>query len=178
MTDEHPHTASDFDHVLGRWTEPRWAPYPVSLEAIRRFVQAAMISDEIYGKDDPEIVARYGGIVAPPLFPLSVFVRPLGTPDPLDRFREDPDWDAAGGTDPYALPPIETPLERSMNGGTKARPIRLARVGDLVSCRARYLDVTPRTGRSGPLLLVRVDARYSDQEGNELLQVERTLIRR
>jgi hypothetical protein len=166
------------DELIGTWSDLRTAPYPVSLDAIRRFVQGAMLPDDVYGSDAPDVVARYGGIVAPPLFPLSVFVRPLGTPDPLDRFASDPDWDAAGGLDVFALPPLKTELAKSLNGGTEARPLRLARVGDVISSQARYLDVTPREGKSGPLLFVRIEARYADQDGEDLLRTIRTIIRR
>ncbi|WP_238015711.1 MaoC family dehydratase N-terminal domain-containing protein [Dactylosporangium sp. AC04546] len=171
-------TAVAYDHLLGTWTPPRTAPYPVSLESIRRFVQGAMLPDDVYGNDDPAMVERHGGIVAPPLYPLSVFVRPLRTPDPLDRFATDPDWDAAGGMDVFALPPLETPFAKSLNGGTEARPVRLARVGDVISCQARYLDITPRQGRTGPMLVVRIEARYTDQDGQDLLRTVRTIIRR
>ncbi|CUR58475.1 conserved hypothetical protein [metagenome] len=178
MTDTAAPRAQDFDHLVGTWTELRSAPYPVSLDTVRRFVQGAMLPDGVYGNDAAEIVARYGGVVAPPLFPLSVFVRPLGTPDPLDRFATEDDWDAAGGLDVFALPKLETVLAKSLNGGTEARPIRLARVGDVISCQARYLDITPREGRSGPMLFVRIEARYVDQHGDDLLRTVRTIIRR
>ena len=168
----------DSGHLLGVWTEPRTAPHPVSIDAIRRFVQAAMIEDAVYGSEDADVIARFGGVVAPPLYPLSVFVRPLTAPDPLDRLAVEPDWDVAGGVAGFDLPPLETRFAKSLNGGTEARPIRLARVGDLISCSARYLDVTPREGRSGPMLIVRIEARYADQTGSDLLRTVRTILRR
>lgn len=168
----------EFDHLLDIWTEPRSAPETVSLDSIRRFVQAAMISDRVYGNEDPVVIARFGGVVAPPLYPLSAFVRPRHTPDPLDRLAADRDWDVAGGVAGFDLPPLETELSKSLNGGTEARPIRLARVGDTVICQARYLSFAHREGRSGPLLIVKIEARYSDQNGQDLLRTIRTIIRR
>jgi MaoC dehydratase-like protein len=170
--------AAQLDELVGRWMKSRSAPYPVSLDSIRRFVQAAMISDDIYGSEDPRVVVRFGGIVAPPLYPLSVFVRPLGTPDPFEQFAIDPGWDAAGGVSGYDLPPLETPLTKSLNGGTEAQPLQLARVGDTIYCQARYQEVTARQGRSGPLLIVRVEVRYFEQNGDDLLRTVRTIIRR
>ncbi|REE75483.1 MaoC dehydratase-like protein [Rhodococcus wratislaviensis] len=167
-----------FDHLLGTWSEARTAPYAVSLDSIRRFVQGAMNTDDVYGNTDAAVVARFGGVVAPPLYPLNVFVRALGTPDPLDRLRDDPHWDAAGGVAAYDLPPIDTPLVKTLNGGTEARVVALAKVGDRISTQARYLDITPREGKSGPLLIVRVEVRYFEQNGMDLLRTVRTLIRR
>jgi hypothetical protein len=169
---------SPFGHLIGQWTEACAAAYPVSLDSIRRFVQAAMISDDVYGSEDPAVVARFGGVVAPPLYPLNAFVRPLGTVDPLDRLVRDPDWDAAASVSAFDLPPLDTPLIKTLNGGTEAQVPRLARVGDRISCQARYVEIMPREGRSGPLLIVRIEVRYFDQDGNDLLRTVRTLIRR
>ncbi|MFE7416841.1 MaoC family dehydratase N-terminal domain-containing protein [Rhodococcus sp. NPDC057529] len=170
--------AGRFAQLLDTWSETRTAPCAVSLDSIRRFVQGAMITDDVYGNTDAAVVARFGGVVAPPLYPLNVFVRALGTPDPLDRLHDDPNWDAAGGVAAYDLPPIDTPLIKTLNGGTEARVVALAKVGDRISTQARYLDITPRDGKSGPLLIVRVEVRYFEQDGNDLLRTVRTLIRR
>ena len=65
---------------------------PISADAVRRFVQATSEQDPVYW-DEQIATRRYGGPVAPPLYPMHAFRRQAGTPDPLDRAAQDRDWD-------------------------------------------------------------------------------------
>ena len=154
------------------------APYPLGPDELRRFVQAVMEGNPVHW--DPAVAgsSRYGEVVATPLFPMhSTTRRAPGTPDPLDRVHDDPGWD---GTDLAAglggLPPVDVPLKRILNGGTEAEFFRLARLGDVVSAQSRYTDISEREGRSGPMVLLKVETTYTNQDDETLLVSTMTVI--
>ncbi len=152
------------------------ADYPLSEQDLRRFTQAVMNPDPIH-YDDQVAAARYGGVVAPPLYPVHAFRRPAGSPDPFDRLVEDPGWD---GTDAAAglggLPPLDLPFSRVLNGGVEAEFHQLARVGDIISAQSTYADIKERDGRSGAMVLVTVQTTYTNQDGAVLASVRSTVI--
>jgi acyl dehydratase len=154
------------------------AAHPLGEEELRRFTQAVMNTDPIH-HDEQAAAARYGGVVAPALYPVHAFRRPAGSPDPFDRLLEDPDWD---GTDVSAglggLPPLELPFSRVLNGGVQAEFHRLARVGDVISAQASYADIQEREGRSGAMVLVTVETTYTNQDDAVLARVRSTVILR
>ncbi|MGE3619760.1 MAG: MaoC family dehydratase N-terminal domain-containing protein [Acidimicrobiia bacterium] len=160
-------------------TGPRLtAPAPVERDALRRFVQASMEQDPIHWDDEVARASRYGEVVAPPLYPVHVFRRPAGTPDPLDRLAEDPDWDGTDTSGLGSLPEIDLPLPRLLNGGVGAEVFRLARLGDVISMQARYLDLEEKATRSGPMVVVRVGTDYTLDTGEPLLRTVQTILRR
>jgi len=155
------------------------APYPLSEDTLRRFVQAVMEGNPVHWDEEAAAGSRYGAVVAPPLYPMHAFPQPPGTPDPLDRLHEDPDWDGTDvGKGLGGLPPLDVPLKRVLNGGTEAEFFQLARVGDRISAQSRYLDITEREGRSGPMVLVQVETTYTNQADELLLRSVMTVIMR
>jgi acyl dehydratase len=154
------------------------APVPLTEERLRRFMQGVMEDDPIHWDHEAAAASRYGEIVATPLWPGHAFVRAAGTPDPLDRLAEDPEWDGAGGSSQGGLPPLDLPLVRILNGGTEAEFFQLAKVGDVISSQAEYADITQREGRSGTLVIVRVRTVYTNQDDDVLVVVTSSLIRR
>ncbi len=153
------------------------APAPLAPDTLRRFVQAAMETDPIHFDDAAARARGYDGIVAPPLYPLHAFPRRGGTPDPLDALGADPDWDGIELVED-GLPPLELPLERLLNGGVEAEVHDLCRLGDTVTCRSRYAEITERQGRSGPMVFVVVRTEYATTVGRALLTVHTTMIAR
>jgi acyl dehydratase len=156
------------------------APYPLGPDELRRFVQAGMEGNPVHWDEEAAAASRYGGVVATPLYPMHVLRRAPGTPDPLERVHEDPDWD---GTDLAAglggLPPIEIPeLRRVLNGGTAAEFFQLARLGDTITAQSRYVSISEREARSGPMVLVEVQTSYTNQDGDLLLRSTMTVIMR
>jgi acyl dehydratase len=155
------------------------ASHPLGPDELRRFVQAVMEDNPVHWDEQVASDSRYGAVVATPLWPMHAIHRAPGTPDPLERLWDDPEWD---GTDLAAglggLPPLDVPLKRVLNGGTEAEFFRLARVGDRITAQSRYVDMTEREGRSGPMVLVVVETTYTNQDDDVLVRSRMTVIMR
>jgi 3-methylfumaryl-CoA hydratase len=85
---------------------------------------------------------------------------------PLDR-------QSALGADGHAkrggfLPPV--PLPRRMWAGGRLTFEEPLRIGDRIERTSRILDVTPKTGRSGPLVFVRVRHEVSGPHGRAIVE--------
>lgn len=149
--------------------------------ALRRFVQAIMDDDRIYWDEEYAKGTRYGGVVAPPLFPGFTNRRRPGTPDPLDRLKTDHDWDGAtgAGDDSGALPPVKLPLVRLLNGGVSAEFFAYCKPGDRITGQNRYVNIAEREGRDGsPMVIITTETTFTNQDGVLLAKVQNTLIRR
>jgi hypothetical protein len=163
--------------LVGAWTEPQPACDAVEPGAVRRFAQAIMDDDPAYAPG-AAATSRYGGPVAPPLFPNHMLRRPFGTPDLLhERARQDPDFD---GVLPAAgLPPLpglqQLPV---LNGGSEFEFYRYARHGEWVSFRQRYADIHEKASSKGVLVVVVIEGEIRTREGELLLRSRRTLLRR
>lgn len=162
--------------LLGKPGIRQTAANPVSRESLRRLAQAAMELDPVHWDDEIAAKTRYGQVVAAPLFPLHAFTRAPGTPDPLDKLATDPDWDGSDGGGVRGLPPLDLPLRRILNGGTRARFCRLARIGDVISTQSRYVQIEDREGRSGPMVVVSIETDYRNQDDELLMRVRSTFI--
>ena len=69
-------------------------------------------------------------------------------------------------------------LPRLLNGGNEVEFYQLPKLGDRITARAKYLDIYEKTGRSGTMVFIVVETRYTNQH-DELLMISRlTLIRR
>ena len=150
---------------------------PVSADAIRRFVQATLEEDPVYW-DEATAERRYGAPVAPPLFPIHAFRRRPGTADPLAHSADDREWDGLIIESAGALPPIDIPLKRSLNGGSTVEIYALARIGEPVVRTSAYEGFDEREGRSGPLVVVRTRSDYRTTSGELLISVHSSSIRR
>jgi catechol 2,3-dioxygenase-like lactoylglutathione lyase family enzyme len=154
------------------------AGMPLERDTLRRFVQAIMDTDPLYLDAAYAARSRYGGTVAPPLYPVHAF-RPLpGGPDPLDLLQQDPDADGAGGNDGvyFGLPPIESPFKRLLNGGNEIEFFRCLAVGERCVANARYADVRLKEGKTGTMLFVTIETVFSTEAGERLLVNRQTLI--
>lgn len=162
--------------LVGVWSEAESACDPVEQGAVRRFAQAIMDEDPAYGPH-AQADSRYGGPIAPPLFPNHMLRRPLGTPDLIQQRAGDPDFDGvvpATGLAPLAglahLPVL--------NGGSEFEFYRCARHGEWVSFRQRYADIREKPSRNGTLLIVVIEGEIRTRAGELLLRSRRTLLRR
>ena len=149
---------------------------PVESGAVRRFAQATMDEDPAYAS--AEAGARYGGAVAPPLFPMCMFRRPFGAPDPIQANADNPDFDGIAGTIAQGLPPLPLPPMVLLNGGTEVEFFRYARHGERITGQSRYLDIVEKIGKQGPFIVVLIETIYRGMEGDPVLRVVKTLLRR
>ena len=160
---------------VGLKSEQDLACEPVERGAVRRYAQAIMDEHPVYA--NAGAAARYGGAVAPPIFPMHMFRRPFGAPDPLQERAKDPDFD--GLSAPRGLPEIE-PLKglALLNGGSEIEFYRYARHGETVTQQSRYASITEKETSKGPIILVVIESEYCNGDGELLIKARRTHIRR
>lgn len=147
--------------LLGQWGARQYAPEPVEAGSVRRFTQAIMDPDPLYWDAGYAKSTRFGGIVAPPLYPLHAIRCPHAAPDPLEAAWRDPDFDGFGQlTTTFGLAPIDIPLKRFLNGGFDQRIMSLARVGETISAVSCYEQLYEKAGKNGPLVVAVILSRY------------------
>ena len=162
---------------IGHRSETVMACDAVEPGAVRRYAQAIMAEhDRHYASDAAP--ARYGGPVAPPIYPAFMFRRPLGTPDALTERAGDPDFDGLVSAASDGLPELPLHGRALLNGGSEIEFLRYARHGERVVQRSRYADIYEREAKAGPMLFVIVETEYATEAGDVLLRVRKTIIRR
>lgn len=146
--------------------------------AVRRYAQAIMDEDPIFSAPCANN-ARYGGPVAPPLFPTHLMRRPFGAPDPIQDNACNPDFDGLSLRTSSGLPEIE-PLKgyALLNGGSEIEFFRYARHGETVTVKSRYAGVTQKETSKGPMIFVVLESEYRNGAGELLIRARRTQIRR
>jgi acyl dehydratase len=165
--------------LIGMEGEPQTCWEPVERSEIRRFAQAIMDDDPIFWNDAYAKNTRYGTVVAPPLFPLFAYRSTPGSPDLLADAATDPDFDGFAGLTTTGLPPIHLPqLPRLLNGGNEVELYQLPKLGDHLAARSKYVDIYEKTGRSGTMVFIVIETRYTNQDGALLMISRVTLIRR
>lgn len=170
-------TDEDYSQYIGVTSETRVSPAPLESDTLRRFVQAIMDNDPLYYDESYAKTTRHGGVVAPPLFPVHAFRRPPGTPDPLDKLRDNPDSDGSAGVGgAQGLPPIPTPYKRLLNGGNEIEFFQCLRMGEKVVSTAKYADVRLKEGKGGKMLLVVIETELRNERHELLLINRQTLI--
>lgn len=170
--------AEDFQKYIGMKGEPKVANMPLERDALRRFVQAVMDQDPLYYDDEFARSTRYGGIVATPLYPVHAFRARGGSPDRLDVVRDNPDADGTDSRDGAysALPKIDMPFKRLLNGGNEIEFFRCLAVGEVAIATPRYANLQLKKGKSGSMLLVTIETEYRTESGALLLVNTQTLI--
>jgi hypothetical protein len=144
--------------------------------AVRRYAQAIMDDDPDYAPG--AVPARYGGPVAPPLYPSFLFRRSYGTPDVLTERAGDPDFDGLVAAAGDGLPELPLPGRALLNGGSEIEFFRYARHGESIVQRSRYADIYERQSKNGPMLFVVTETEYRTGGGDLLLRARKTIIRR
>ncbi|MBN9428781.1 MAG: MaoC family dehydratase N-terminal domain-containing protein [Burkholderiales bacterium] len=163
--------------LIGVESEEQLACDQVERGSIRRMSQAIMDGDRLFWDDAYAGGTRYGGIVAPPLFPVHMFQRAPDAPDPLDRAWEDPDYDGTKGAIAlFALPEIPIPLKRLLNAGVEVEFFKYAQPGERVTVVNRYIDIFQKQGRNGPMVFVVVERRFCNDKRELLLTYKQTLV--
>jgi len=163
---------------VGLESESELACDPVEQGAVRRYAQAIMDDDAAYSAPGPAN-AKYGGPIAPALFPTHMFRRPFGTPDDIQAHAHDPNFDGIGAAAAQGLPEIE-PLKHLglLNGGLEVELFRYARHGERVKLKSRYLDISEKETSKGSMVIVVIETEYRNGADELLLRVRRTQLRR
>ena len=163
---------------IGMQSETETACDPVERGAVRRYAQAIQDEDPIFSEACANN-ARFGGPVAPPLYPTHMFRRAFGSPDPLQLRARDPDFDGLSATSAQGLPELD-PIRHLalLNGGSEIEFFRYARHGEGVTLRSRYADIVEKETSKGPMLFVTIETEYRNGDDELLMTVRRTLIRR
>ena len=163
---------------IGVQSQSETACDPVERGAVRRYAQAIQDEDPIYWELGPNN-ARYGGPVAPPLFPTHMFRRTFGAADALQERAHDPDFDGLASAASSGLPELE-PIKHLalLNGGSEIEFFRYARHGETVKLRSRYADIVEKQTSKGPMLFVSIETEYRNGDDELLIKTRRTQIRR
>lgn len=162
--------------MIGLESEWEEACDPVERGQIRRHIQATMEDDPAYWDDARAAETKFGGVVAPPLFPLHALRVPAGAPDPLAKAASDPDFDGSVRGVMKGLPPLPIPLTRVLNGGNDVEVYQLAKPGERVRIKSKYLDIYQKEGRSGTMVFLLTETIYANEKGETLLKAIQTRI--
>lgn len=169
----------EIERLIGAESQLEMACESAERGAVRRYVQAYMDDDPVFYSEDAARASKYGGPVAPPLFPMNMFGRPFGTPDPFQEHASDPDFDGIVGSTAQGLPPLPLPKGVGLlNAATDVEVFRLVRHGETVTSKTRYASITEKQSSKGPMLLVVIETEYRTGDGELLLRVKKTHIRR
>jgi hypothetical protein len=161
---------------IGTESEPFAACDAVEPGAVRRHAQAIMDSDPAYA--DAEAGGRYGGAVAPPIYPSFMFRTPFGAPDTVTERAGDPDYDGIVMGVGNGLPELPLHGLALLNGGAEIEFYAYAKHGERVLQKSRYSDIYERESKSGPMIFVIIETEFSTEAGQLLLRARKTIIRR
>jgi hydroxyacyl-ACP dehydratase HTD2-like protein with hotdog domain len=145
---------------IGHETPP-WTIEASKLD-LKRFAVATDDLNPLHFDEEYAQKSRHSGIIAPPLF----YMAPLTNPAPESELR--PDGLPYEGK--FPIPP--TPLPRLMDGGTEIEFFQPIRAGDTLTGRSKIVDIYQKEGRTGPLIFVVRESRFTNQRG-ELVLIEK-----
>jgi acyl dehydratase len=160
--------------------ESQWVECTDEVEKgqIRRHFQAIMDPDPCYWDEAYAKKTKFGGIVAPPLFPLHA-LRPVpSNPDPFEGTHLDPDFDGSKRGPVLGLdhPPI--PLVRILNGGNQVELYQQAKPGERIFFKSKYVDVFQKDGRTGTMVFLLTETVYKNDKDEILMKGVQTKIMR
>ena len=169
--------------LVGVWSEPRTAAHPIDRGIVRRFYQSVGDVNPLYWDEERAKQTKFGGMIAPALYPGFSFALGDGKPDPLEGRGADPDYtgyEAESDARGFAptLPPVPIRMARQLNAGSEQEIYQMPRVGDLVTVRSRYSSIVQKQGKSGPLIFVTMEAVHTNQTGAVLLVSRQSFVSR
>jgi hypothetical protein len=98
--------------------------------------------------------------------------------DPFARAATDPDFDGSVRGVMKGLPPLPIPLTRVLNGGNDVEIYQLAKPGENIRVKSKYLDIYQKEGRTGTMVFLLTETIYTNQKGELLLKAVQTRIMR
>jgi acyl dehydratase len=132
----------------------------ISEKDIRRFCYAVGDLNPLYLDEAFARQTSFGGPIAPPMF----FDIPTVSEYPQEQLRVD------GLAQDGMLPPVKA--TRSMAGGNEIEFFKPMRAGDQITRVTKIAELYEKEGRSGPLVFVIFETRYTNQDG-DLVALER-----
>ena len=125
--------------------------------AIRKVAEAIGDPNPLWQDEEYAKKTRFGGIIAPPTFLWSL------------RNEEAVKW---------ANDPDLSPVTRFLHGGTDFDLYQPVRPGDRITVTSKLVDAFEREGKSGKMLTMIEESRYTNQKGELVAKATSTLIRR
>jgi acyl dehydratase len=129
----------------------------------RRYAYAVGDENPLYFDADYARAAGYEGTIAPPLF----FEVPLREAVSLADLRTD-------GIAKSRQAPIPLKVDRVMAGGQEVELFKPVYPGDTLTAETRLVDITEKTGRSGPFVLIVRETTYTNQHGEVVVKSRST----
>ncbi|MFT7476000.1 MAG: acyl dehydratase [Verrucomicrobiales bacterium] len=152
------------------WAKEPFDPYEVMVSAtdIARYARAIGETDAVFYDAEAARAAGHANVIAPPYFPYTIRMQAANLRD-----RSDLEPDGSSSED---VPPVET--TRAMAGETKIEMGVPVIAGDTIRLEKRIVDIYEKSGRSGDLLFVVQEFRFTNQGGALVMREEFTRIYR
>jgi acyl dehydratase len=123
---------------------------------IRRFARAIEDPNPLWQDEEQAQKTRYGGIIAPPIFPTSLQPEGKGSLALQEQMLE-----------------VAGPGKTGMVGGTEYEWFQPIRPGDVITVTSKIIDAREREGKMGKMTFMVVEMVFTNQRG-EIAAKERT----
>jgi hypothetical protein len=160
---------------IGMVGERREACDLVERGSVRRYAQAIEDIDSSYMEDTG---GRFGGPVAPLLYPSFMFRQSFFGTDVLTQRAGDENFDGLVTAIGNGLPELPLKNMALLNGGAEIELFRYANHGERIFQRSQYADIFEKQTRTGAVLMVVIETTFEDEWARPLLKARKTLIRR
>lgn len=158
------HVTAEMLALIGVATASRTGSEPIKLEALARFADATMDHCPWHVDEDAAAATRFGGVVAPGLYPAHAVSETGG--DGTER-QVVP-----------ALPKLDHGLGKKLNAGSEVEFFQYASLGDVISEVSSYAEIEQKQSSKGPMVLETIVNEYTNQDGAVLIAVRKTSINR
>jgi acyl dehydratase len=168
------HTPESARAWLGRELERRASYYPIDMSRLRLFADAVMDLDPVHF--DPAVASPWGGVVAPPLFPLHGLEALPGTL-PLDEATGAQGREGVNEVGRDLAPRFGFGAAGGMNAGNRVQIHSLARPGERIAVTSILAGARRRSGpRGGDMVFFESLNEYTESGGRPLLTERQTVV--
>jgi acyl dehydratase len=144
----------DLRDLLGKELEAE--VFPVEKGHILRFAQAIDDPNPLYCDLAAARNTRHQNIIAPPAFLIDAGLIKIAA----------------------RLKAANCPLPNFLNGGTEIEYLKPIKAGDTITTTAKLVDLQEKAGQSGPLILMKIEVEYKNQNGDTAVKCHQTFIKR